>query len=202
MSAKCGARKRDGSGQTCKLPAGWGTDHRGEGRCRKHGGTAGRPPTHGLYSKRLKHELRELVADLEADNPLDMTHELATVRALAIDFINRYEETTAALLAWHASFTDEYRAAEAAAAKAGAPPPDPLTVRSKPHQVLDISDAYRLISEASKIIKRIEDLKASNHITRTDLGRIMQEMGRVVERYVIDEKTLERIRDGWLAIRL
>lgn len=35
---KCGARKRDGSGDTCQLRAGWGTDHPGIGPCRKHGG--------------------------------------------------------------------------------------------------------------------------------------------------------------------
>jgi len=27
----CGARKRDGSGEVCKLPAGWGTPHPGTG---------------------------------------------------------------------------------------------------------------------------------------------------------------------------
>lgn len=34
----CGATKRDGSGEECHLPAGWGTDHTGEGRCKLHGG--------------------------------------------------------------------------------------------------------------------------------------------------------------------
>ena len=29
----CGVKKRSGPG-TCRLPAGWGTDHVGEGRCR------------------------------------------------------------------------------------------------------------------------------------------------------------------------
>ncbi len=32
----CGARTR--AGQPCSRPAGWGTDHVGEGRCRSHGG--------------------------------------------------------------------------------------------------------------------------------------------------------------------
>lgn len=34
----CGATKRDGSGTTCRRPAGWGTDHPGIGRCKLHGG--------------------------------------------------------------------------------------------------------------------------------------------------------------------
>ena len=34
----CEATKTDGSGDTCKHQAGWGTDHPGYGPCRKHGG--------------------------------------------------------------------------------------------------------------------------------------------------------------------
>jgi hypothetical protein len=36
---KCGGRKRDGSGNTCTRPAGWGTDHPGIGSCKLHGGS-------------------------------------------------------------------------------------------------------------------------------------------------------------------
>jgi uncharacterized protein YjcR len=43
MSDTCGAKKRDGSGEPCAQPAGWGTDHLGEGRCKLHGGLAGPP---------------------------------------------------------------------------------------------------------------------------------------------------------------
>lgn len=35
---RCGAIKRDGSGEPCGLPAGHGTNHVGWGRCRRHGG--------------------------------------------------------------------------------------------------------------------------------------------------------------------
>jgi len=40
---RCGASKRNGDGEPCELPAGWGTDHKGEGRCKHHGGMAGAP---------------------------------------------------------------------------------------------------------------------------------------------------------------
>jgi len=36
----CGATKRDGSGEECQLPAGWGTDN-DSGRCKYHGGAGG-----------------------------------------------------------------------------------------------------------------------------------------------------------------
>ena len=38
---RCGARKRQGEG-TCAQPAGWGTDHVGEGSCKLHGGATRR----------------------------------------------------------------------------------------------------------------------------------------------------------------
>lgn len=37
-SKKCDANKTDGTG-TCGQAAGWGTDHPGYGRCKKHGGS-------------------------------------------------------------------------------------------------------------------------------------------------------------------
>lgn len=50
----CGARTR--SGGRCKHPAGWGTSHVGQGRCKLHGGASLRGPehpnfTHGRHSK-------------------------------------------------------------------------------------------------------------------------------------------------------
>lgn len=57
----CGAKKRQGEG-TCRLPAGWGTDHVGRGRCKLHGGCTPRHSKrgadhpdfkHGLYSQHL-----------------------------------------------------------------------------------------------------------------------------------------------------
>jgi hypothetical protein len=36
-TAKCGQPRRRNEG-VCQLPAGWGTDHPGEGACKKHGG--------------------------------------------------------------------------------------------------------------------------------------------------------------------
>lgn len=42
----CDAQNRDGD--PCSLPAGWGTDHPGEGRCKHHGGaTEGAGPPEG-----------------------------------------------------------------------------------------------------------------------------------------------------------
>jgi hypothetical protein len=49
--------------------------------------------------------IRDLIAAHEADpDPLNLLPEIAALRALFQDFIERYETMTAALLAWHASW--------------------------------------------------------------------------------------------------
>lgn len=72
----CGRTNR--AGDPCKRPAGWGTDHAGEGACKLHGGNAGAPEgnqnrtTHGLnadphrYAQSLDRENREFIEDVAA----------------------------------------------------------------------------------------------------------------------------------------
>ena len=71
VARRCQARKRDGA--QCGAPA-----RRGMRVCVRHGGgtktrvdagerrPTGRPPTHGLYSKRGRRKIAEIVAELEA----------------------------------------------------------------------------------------------------------------------------------------
>ena len=58
---KCGATGRQ-SGQPCKRPAGWGTDHPGAGRCKLHGGVGQVNLPGSRYSDlRARPRLKELV---------------------------------------------------------------------------------------------------------------------------------------------
>lgn len=68
----------------------------------------------------------------------------------------------------------------------------------------------RLVSDITRIIKRIEDVRAQNAISRKDFIRLMQEMARVVEA-VLDHRVdqvehrqaiKDEIKDRWLEIRL
>lgn len=138
----------------------------------------------GRYSSVTRERIRDLITQHEADpDPLNILPELAAARALFQDFIERYDAFTEALLAWHASFSE-------------------TDGPKKPRQVLDIGDAYRILSEVTKIAKRIEDVRNANAISRPELARMMHEMARVVERHVSDGPALERIRDGWLELRV
>jgi hypothetical protein len=177
-----------GSGERCKNPA-----MNGLGVCRVHGGAGIRAAAksnlrHGRYSTYLKDSnLKDAIKDMEErENPLDLLPEVAALRGIFTDFVNRYEENHEALLLWADSWESK----------------DDDWSPGKPKKVLDIADAYRILSEISKVVERIEKVRAQNAVSRSDLLRIMQEMGRVVERYVKDQAVLEKIQDGWLAVKL
>lgn len=94
----CGAKLKNGSGY-CTQPAGWGTDHVGEGRCKLHGGSTprGAASTHfvhgarSIYMKNVKHDIAHKVdAFLDAD-PFDLSEELALMRGLLEDFVSRVD---------------------------------------------------------------------------------------------------------------
>jgi len=95
MTAICGARTRRGS--LCQQPAGWGTDHPGEGRCKLHGGASPRGVESatfktGLYSRYLPETIeRKAQAFLEAD-PLELISEMALLRALLAEYVGRFDE--------------------------------------------------------------------------------------------------------------
>lgn len=88
----CGAKTRGGS--ECRKQAGWGTGHAGEGRCRLHGGNAGRPIETGRYSLRHRASLEEKATAFLSDSaPGDLTGELALMRALLQDYLERFPDT-------------------------------------------------------------------------------------------------------------
>ena len=177
----CGAQKSQGEG-VCTRPAGWGTDHAGEGRCKLHGGK--NPIRSGRYSKIKRESLRELIAGLEEDpNPLDMIPDLIACRALFMDYIERYDEFTEQLRDWHASYDGD-------------------SPTAKPRQILDVADAHRILAEVTRMVKRIEDVSAASAISRADFYRVMTEMGRAVDLAVEDPVIRERIHDAWMEIRL
>jgi hypothetical protein len=62
----CGGRRRDGSGNTCRRPAGWGTDHVGIGACKLHGGAT---PNAGKAAQReqARRDVERYGGSLEVD---------------------------------------------------------------------------------------------------------------------------------------
>ncbi|MFD0405608.1 hypothetical protein [Kitasatospora sp. NPDC127116] len=76
----CGAKTRqEQSAENCGLPAGWGTDHPGVGRCKLHGG---KTPGQQLKATRdnVEREARAVLAELDVEpvgDPLTALMQLA-----------------------------------------------------------------------------------------------------------------------------
>jgi hypothetical protein len=102
---RCGAKTRNGA--RCKRRAGERTVHVGEGKCWMHGGVkeGDARVKHYRYSSMRRERIAELIAEHQRDpDPLNILPEIAALRALFQEFVERYDENTEALLAWHASF--------------------------------------------------------------------------------------------------
>ena len=89
----CGAKTR--AGTPCRRPAGWGTDHVGEGRCKLHGGkSTGAPPEkmkgnqnakkHGFFSRYIPQETLEIMGMLEEKSPADLIWDQIMIQYAAI----------------------------------------------------------------------------------------------------------------------
>lgn len=76
---KCGRPRKHNMGP-CTQPAGWGTNHPGEGACKLHGGCS--PIKHGRYSQIKGHLGKKIQEHFSNPNPLDLLPELASLSAL------------------------------------------------------------------------------------------------------------------------
>jgi len=89
-----GGKKRH-TREPCNNPAGMRTDHPGTGKCYLHGGSStGRPITTGKQSVKHKAALQAKIDHyMEDPNPLDLTREIAMLRALCDDYYLRKQDT-------------------------------------------------------------------------------------------------------------
>jgi vesicle coat complex subunit len=134
------------------------------------------------------------------EDPLNLFPELAQLRAHYVDFIDRYDENYSALLAWCEWQQPGYKSTTDDGVDR---PPAP-----RARHLLDLADGVRILSEISKVVKRIEDIRGRNAITRADFHRLMQEIGRCVE-IAVDSQVPEQaevikseISRRWREIRL
>ncbi len=210
----CGRPKRDGS--SCGRPAGWGTDHNGQQACRFHGGC--NPIKTGRWSKVRRKSISEAITHFEEDgDPLDLIPDLNLLRALVQDFIERYECFRDALLAWHdanrlrrllgycrqldrAKGTDGLMLVGKIAAAIA------QLESGRPRQVLDLSDAGRLIDRCSKVAQRHHAIKSSGAITMDAFRRVHEQMALIMIRHVgkLDggAEALKRVEVEWGRVKL
>lgn len=179
----CGAKTRRGT--ACSKVSGWRTPHPGQGRCYLHGGLT--PIKHGRYSTISRPRIRDLIEQHEADaDPLNILPEIAALRALFQEFIERYDEQTAALIAWHLSWQltrrplpeDKLMAFEAIVAEWEISLAE-MGESATEKQTGDAAAARSFIQ-----ILRGEDVaeKPRTVLDLTDAYRVLGEIGKMVER--------------------
>jgi hypothetical protein len=219
----CGAKTRKGT--SCQARAGHGTDHVGQGKCKLHGGAT--PIKSGRYSKITRPRLVEILADLDNDgtDPLDLEPELKLLRGLVLDYVERHDALTEALLDWHSSFGPGYAQevqdwrhkladwCELLDTKGSfEPPPIPIprAFEAKPRQMPDILSVGRFIADIGAMVERIHKRRAEGTITLVTLNRVLEQHGfelvAVAEDVIKDAATREKLLDAvdqrWDSIRL
>jgi hypothetical protein len=112
---------------------------------------------------------------------MDLAPELHLLRALLVDYLERYEAMSEALLAWHASFQRE-------------------DATPKLRQILDVADASRLIVDISRIVERIHKIKAQSPLSLETFRKLMEAMALTVARHVQGPQTLRAIEQDWLTL--
>lgn len=180
----CGANRRNAENPgPCKRSAGERTDHPGQGRCYLHGGRQNsRLTTHGWYSQVTHTRVAEILKEIAAQeaNVMDLIPEANLLRAMTIDFVNRYDTFVEALLAWYA---------------------DPDS-NSRPRKVMDLSDAAHLVESISRVVHRMHQIQNEGAISLETFQRVTEHMGIIVARHVKDGVTLTRIEEEWMALAL
>jgi hypothetical protein len=183
------------TGEQCKKPAGWGTDHVGAGKCRIHGGST--PIKHGRYSQIVRPEMREKIERFEQDpDPLNLEPEVAILRAHVEELMNRWDEIygpDGALLAWHNSFRD-----------------DQSTAEPKPRHLPDFSAITMVVDKVGKMVERIHKMKNEGSISMQTLNRLTEQMGADLVAAVNEtgipqnkaDKLLKSVEERWNSIRL
>lgn len=181
----CWAQLRKRPGTHCRNPLGYKTPHVGQGRCWLHGGLA--PIKTGLHSLVKHARLRDLIAQLEQTDQqlMDLEPETKLMRALVIDFVNRYDEFIDKLDTWYDALDINQRTQDL--------PPIP---RRYP----DLEDASKLIEAVSRIAERQHKITREGSVTLDVFRGLMAQMGLIVAKHVEDDKALARIEDEWSKI--
>lgn len=221
----CGAHGKH-RGEPCRHPAGFRTDHPGSGRCYLHGGRT--PAPTGRYSSVERPRVRELLEQFESDpDPLNLLPEAQLLRALMLDYINRFEEQDRMLTRWNLSFekpfqsdwADWWRTMRADALEREDDlseellerMPDPMNyLPSKPLRMADITDAARLIKEVGAMVDRIRKGQQESTFSMDVINRLWVLMGghltdaamEVIENDDIRSALLTAVESRWGTISL
>lgn len=225
--SRCGSQLPGQPGVFCRQKAGARTDHPGEGRCWLHGGLT---PTRsgGRYSSiTSRPRIAELLTKFENDpNPLDLAPEAVLLRAMVLDFIERYDEMHAGLMRWQMSFDKGFAADYSKWLRetrkhiegGGLPDdgdapqiPDPLSYMPKrPVTIIDITGVSGLVAQIGALVDRINKMKEDKTFSMATIGALYETMAADLvteaQEHIDDDSRREALLDAverrWRGIQL
>lgn len=198
----CGERVARGK---CTNPKGYRTMHFGSGKCHRHGGGGLTTPPgpklkHGLNAKSPYHteRLESAIARVRRDvaDPLDLKPELELLRALVIDYLERYDEFKESVIAFHESFDPAFTAlimsGDGADMMKACQQLRGAFANRRPREVLDISAASILLDRIRKMVDTINTIMERRALTPERVKQWQEELVMIVTRHC-DTKTLKKI---------
>jgi hypothetical protein len=114
-------------------------------------------------------------------NVMDLEPEAQLMRAMVIDYINRYDNFIDELHRW--AIADQRSRGK------GAPPPK--------LELLSLHDARDLVEGTSRIVEKMHKITREGALTLETFRRVMEQMGLVVATHVSDPLTLRAIEHDW-----
>lgn len=189
---KCAAKTR--AGTPCQLPAGWGTDHPGEGRCKLHGGKSTGPPKKNknalktgeyetIWLDTLDNKEQELYQQIRTDviQQLDNEIRLTDIRIrrmmMRISLLNNKDFT----------YVEKQK-------KKGVGPMGPVDVnevkaKATMGQIQDIEDALtRVQSRKEKLLKLKHQIESGQGPVNVDITNYINALTQVAEEVWDDEE--------------
>jgi len=174
--AACCGRNRS-SRTYCKNVPGFGTQHVGVGRCKRHGGcTANHNKKHRYESARFSSRVGQLFDEFRNDpQPHNMLNELALLRAITVDFVERHEFITMAITDWYQS----WRTGD--------------TTKKRPPQVPDLLLVRKIVSDIGSMIERMHRIEQKGLISIQAFKQAFEQIGVVLASEVDDPVLLGKI---------
>lgn len=182
----CGAQmRRRMPGTWCQNPKGYKTPHLGEGRCWLHGGLS--PIKHGLGSLITHGRLKDLLQKIKEQEHaiMDLTPEVDLMRAMVIDYVNRYDDFIDQLDTWYNALDEKQR-------KLNLPP--------IPRKYPDLEDAGQLLESITRMVERMHKIQREGSITLDVFRGVMSQMGMAVAKHCSDDRQLQKIEEEWSQI--
>jgi len=205
----CG-RPTTTDGLPCTNPMGFQTPHPGTGSCKYHGGTSPGHIKHGLYSKVQSPSLLDAIQRVKESgvDTLDLAPEVEVLRAIVLDFVERRDEYTEAVIAFKQSFAPAITIAANADRTQ-----DPVlmqkacrmiasAVNERPVEVIDVSAASVIIDRVGRMAERIHKMKQTSTLTWEAVSALLDRMGLVLAHHVKDADVIAAISKEWNEIEI